>query len=221
MAVSLAGSWKGDAMWWKSKSDDAGGRGIAAANAAEKPPAATAAAPAATDPAQSGVAELPPDVARQRAMDAKLVAASFGEIVTLLMRTPTYRLHAIQDLEWMVGPAVMTGQFAVLEAQAKQTGLVSPIGAVLWAHVSPEIDARLSSQLDQPIRLAPPEWRSGTIPWIIITLGDQNVVAGILRQLATNVFKTEPARLRARTEDGRVAVGRLSAEPPSAQPASS
>lgn len=208
-------------MWWKSKSDDAGGRGIAAANAAEKPPAATAAAPAATDPAQSGVAELPPDVARQRAMDAKLVAASFGEIVTLLMRTPAYRLHAIQDLEWMVGPAVMTGQFAVLEAQAKQTGLVSPIGAVLWAHVSPEIDARLSSQLDQPIRLAPPEWRSGTIPWIIITLGDQNVVAGILRQLATNVFKTEPARLRARTEDGRVAVGRLSAEPPSAQPASS
>jgi len=204
-------------MWFKGKSDGA-------ATAAE-PPAAPAAAPSsievpgqASPPQASG--DLSPEVARQRAMNAKLVAASFGEIVTLLMHSPAHKLNAIQDLEWLVGPAIMTGQFAIVEAQAKQTGVVAPVGAVLWASVSPEIDARLSKDLNQPIRLAPAEWRSGPIPWIVLTLGDQNVVAGILRQLAANVFKAEPARLRARSEDGRVAVGRLSIEPPAAPPAS-
>jgi hemolysin-activating ACP:hemolysin acyltransferase len=212
-------------MWFKSKSDDAGR--IDAINPAEKPvpsapvaPAAAAPAAAASPPPVSAAAEtgeaLSTEVAKQRAMQAKMVAASFGEIVTLLMRTPAYRLHAIQDIEWLIGPALLTGQFAIVEAQAKQTGVVTPVGAVLWAMVSPEVDARLSKDVDQPIRLTPQEWRSGTIPWIVLTLGDQNVVAGILRQLATNVFKTEPARLRARGEDGRVGVGRLSAEPAAA-----
>ena len=39
-----------------------------------------------------------------------------------------------------------------------------PVGLALWAYVSKDVDERLSSNLDQPIKLVPHEWKSGDIP---------------------------------------------------------
>ena len=58
--------------------------------------------------------------------------ACFGQIVTLLLRSPADRQRPLQDLEWLVIPAVNAGQVAVAEAHAKDTGSVMPIGAILW-----------------------------------------------------------------------------------------
>lgn len=146
-----------------------------AGGAPDSSPATTpASAPAAVAPG----AALDPDEARKRAIASKQIAAAFGEIVALAMRTQATRHHTLQDLEWLVAPAVLTGQFALAEAQAKTTGLVTPVGAVLWALVSEETDRRLTAELEAPMRLRPDEWRAGTIPWIVLTLGDQRVVGG-------------------------------------------
>lgn len=152
---------------------------------------------------------LSPEEARKRAVASKQIAAAFGGIVALAMRAPAFRHHALQDLEWLVAPAVVSGQFAIAEAQAKATGITSPVACVLWAFVSAEVDRRLSTELDAPIRLRPDEWRSGEIPWIVMTLGDQRVIGRLLKQLTETVFKARPARLRARGADGKVTVGRI------------
>jgi hemolysin-activating ACP:hemolysin acyltransferase len=181
-----------------------------AGNAAPPTPAKPAAgAPAAGGAVQQSAASpLSPEDAKKRAIAAKQIAASFGEIVTLLMRSPTERQHSLQDLEWLVIPAIARGQFAVADAQSKETGAVTTVGTVLWAFVSAEIDKRLEHATG-PLRLQPNEWRSGDIPWIILAVGDPKVVGSLLQQLTRSVFKDRPARMRVRGADGKVVVGRL------------
>lgn len=182
-----------------------------AAPAQAAPPAAPAPAaqPAAAAPAPGGAPELSAEEARKRAGMAKQAAAALGEIVSLLMRSPSEKTHSLSDLEWMVLPAIMTGQYAVADAQSKTTGAVMPVGAVLWAFVSPEIDRQLSEGINQPPRLKPQDWRSGDIPWIVMAIGDPKVLGGLLQSLAKSVFKDRPAKIRAKGPDGKVMVGRL------------
>lgn len=168
--------------------------------------AASAEAPAAA--ATNGTGKLSPEDAKKRVVAAKQMAAAFGEVVTLLMRSPTDKHHALTDLEWLVVPAVARGQFALAEAQSKETGAVSPAGAVLWALVSEEIDKRLSD-LSTPLRLKPAEWRSGNIPWIILATGDTRVLAGLIQQLTKTVLEGRAPKMRVRGADGKIAVGHL------------
>ena len=178
---------------------------------AATPPDASEVATAAA-PEASGVQArpaLPPDEIKKRGIAAKHVAASFGEIVTLMMRSPVDKAITLNDLEWMVVPALQSGQFAVAEAQSKETGAVMPVGAVLWAFVSPEVDQRLSSSLDQPARLQPAEWRSGDIPWVVMAIGEPKLLGGLLQQLAKTVFARQAPKMRARGADGKISVGRL------------
>ncbi len=142
--------------------------------------------------------------------NAKLAAAAFGEITSLLMRTNPYNDMPIKDLNWLVGPAVATGQFALAEAREKATGNSMPVAAVLWAMVSEDIDKRLTDDTSfEPLRLESKEWRSGDIPWIICAVGEQQVVSTLLQRLAKSTFKDNPARIRGRSEDGKIVVGRL------------
>jgi hemolysin-activating ACP:hemolysin acyltransferase len=162
---------------------------------------------------KSEPAELPPEEIKKRAMLAKQVAAGLGEIVSLLVRSPTEKHHSLADLEWMVLPAVTTGQFAVADAQSKQTGVVMPVAAVLWAFVSEDIDRQLSANLNEPFRLKPPDWRSGKIPWIVMAIGDPKVVGTLLQNVSRSVFKDQPAKMRAKGPKGDIVVGRLEAAP--------
>jgi cytolysin-activating lysine-acyltransferase len=158
--------------------------------------------------AQNGAAKLNPEDAKKRVVAAKQMAAAFGEIVTLLMRSPTDRHHSLTDLEWLVVPAVVRGQFGLAEAQSKETGAVAPAGAVLWALVSEEVDKRLSD-LSTPLRLKPDEWRSGDIPWIVLAAGDMRVLGGLIQQLTKTVLKGKQPKMRVRGPDGKVTVGHL------------
>lgn len=182
----------------------------AMSQAAAVPPAASAAAAA-------GATLLDPEEAKRRAVLAKRAAASFGEVISLLMLSPTEKHYTLQDLEWLVVPAIMTGQFAVADAQSRETGAVMPVGAVLWAHVSADVDRQLSAALDTAPRLRPQDWKSGDIPWIIMSIGDPKVVGGLLQQLTKTVFKDRPAKIRAKGPDGKIVVGRLEIGAPAPQ----
>lgn len=176
-------------------------------------PEPASAAPAATTKQAAvppnGAQTLSSEEVRNRIAAAKQIAATFGEIVTLLMRTPSEDQHTLKDLEWMVIPAITRGQFALAEVQSKETGGIMPVGVVLWAFVSEEVDKRLSDPSLAAVRLATAEWKSGEIPWIILSCGDLKVLGGLLEQLAKTVFKDRPAKIRAKNADGKVIVGRL------------
>ncbi len=155
--------------------------------------------------------DLSPEDARKHAAIGKQLAAAFGELVTLLMRSETDRKRPIADLEWMIAPAIATGQFAIADAQSKKTGAISPVGAVLWALVSDDVDRRLSDTSVEQAQLSPNEWRSGTKPWIVMAIGDKRVVADLIKKLSENVFKGQAPKIRSRDSDGKIVVGRVKA----------
>lgn len=166
-----------------------------------------AAGPAAMSEGSTGTV-VSAEEAKKRALAAKQVAAAFGEFVMLMMRSPTERHHTLTDLEWVIVPGLINRQYALAEAQSKETGMVSPVGGVLWAFVSEEVDKRLSD-LATPLRLKPSEWRSGDIPWIVSAHGDNRVLAGLIQQLTTTLFKDRKPKMRVRGRDGKLTVGHL------------
>lgn len=179
-----------------------------------QPPAA--AAPAGNIPASSGTA-LAPEAMKSAAAASKAVMAAFGEIITVLMRTQEHRGKTLSDLEWLVVPAVTTGQFALAEAQSKTNGMMAPVGLILWASVSAEVDQRLRANLASGITLKPEDWKSGDILWVVEAVGDPKILQAMLQRTSQNEWQGRPANLRIRDKDGVVKAGVLSQKP--AQPA--
>ena len=149
------------------------------------------------------------DQLRKMAGAAKATTAIFGEIVSLLMRLPQYKNYVLSDLEWLVVPALLTGQFSLATAQSKTKGLTAPIGLVLWANVSEEVDKRLGAAPGQPIKLQPQEWKSGDILWVIVAVGDQRVVQGMVKRLQEKEWANKPAKVFAHAKDGKPTIAIL------------
>jgi cytolysin-activating lysine-acyltransferase len=137
-------------------------------------------------------------------------SAAFARIVSVLMRSPQHRHFALADLEWLVVPPVLSGQFAVLDAQFQGALLPIPTAVALWAFVSPEVDRRLSTELARPMRLRPDEWRSGDIAWLIEAVGPPAAMIELLRQLGASSFADKEVRMRVLGAEGRTAVVTLS-----------
>jgi hemolysin-activating ACP:hemolysin acyltransferase len=92
------------------------------------------------------------------------MAAALGDIMSELLRSPQHRHAFISDLdlEWLVLPALATGQLALAQGRSQGSGASAALAVLLWASVSDEVDARLSTNRDGPVRLRPAEWQSGS-----------------------------------------------------------
>ncbi len=197
------------ALWSKkSKDGDAGDAASKPAATAPASPPQAAAAPAAV-PAKAADAGPPLDAeeAKKRAAVSKHLLLSFGEIVSVLMRSPPFRNMPLNEVETMVVPAVMSGQFLVAEAQSKSKGFVTPVAIALWATVSAEVDQRLAKDLDKPFRLQANEWRSGDIAWLITIAGEGRIISPMLKQLQETTLKGRQLKMRVKGKDGKVTVG--------------
>ena len=131
--------------------------------------------------------DAPPALALNAEARAMRIMSTFGQITTILMRSRRHRAAPIADLEWLVAPAVATGQYALAEMRDPRTLLKTPVGVVLWATVSEEIDKRITTALKRPL-LAPGEWASGPIPWLIDAAGNPRATATLLRRLVSERF---------------------------------
>jgi hemolysin-activating ACP:hemolysin acyltransferase len=134
------------------------------------------------------------------------VDVTLGQIVTILMRSPQHKHHPLADLEWLVLPAVRSGQYRV--AQAQQSGVAVPVGVALWASVSTAVDQRLSD-LSAPWRLQPDEWRSGDIPWLVVLVANTPTQQALLKHLGESVFRGRGIKMRVRGADGKMQIGTL------------
>lgn len=152
---------------------------------------------------------LPPEEAQRRADYSHRVMQAFGAIVAVYMRSKSHREMRLADIESVVGPAVTTGQFSLAEATHKKNGLVSPVAIVLWASVSDAINRELSANPAQPPKLAVADWKSGDHIWIIEAIGEQRMLGAMLKQLQASAWKDRSVKMRAREDDGRVAVRSL------------
>lgn len=152
------------------------------------------------------------------------MAQTFANIVAVLMRDPGFKNLRLAELEWLVLPPVLSGQWRLAQARTEQSGagsgtkpgstapesnLVVPVAVALWASVSPEIDERLSSNLDKPLHLRPNEWATGNSLWLIAIAGDRRAVPTFVKQLEATEFKGRRVKLRANGPDGKVVVKTL------------
>jgi len=159
-------------------------------------------------PEASGLSE---EELRKHAARSKQILAAFGEIVSVFMRTKELKGMTLGALETMVVPAIATGQYLIAGTQSKENGMTASVAAVLWATVSEDVDRRLSSELGEPIKLEPKEWKSGDIPWLICVAGDRRVVDGKLKKLQSDAFKNNPIKMRARGQDGQTTIATIPA----------
>jgi hemolysin-activating ACP:hemolysin acyltransferase len=120
------------------------------------------------------------------------------------MRSAQHRERPLADLEWLVLPAILSGQYRV--AQAQQSGIAVPVGIALWASVSTAVDQRLSD-LSVPWRLQSAEWRSGDIPWLVELVADTSTQQALLKHLGETVFKGRGIKMRVRDADGKTRIG--------------
>jgi len=154
---------------------------------------------------------LPPGFTKQQMGGAlsKLLSASVGDIVAVFSRSPAHKHFAFGDLDWMVLPAVVSGQFYVAEAEHKEAGFRAPVACVLWASVSEEVDRRLETEAGRRIRVRPDEWTSGQQLWIVDVAGEPRMVQGVLKHLMEQVFKDRSVKLVVRDASGATKVETL------------
>jgi cytolysin-activating lysine-acyltransferase len=148
----------------------------------------------------------------QAAEASKVLMTALGQITSLLMRSAQHRQLPIADLEWLALPPVMSGQFLLAEAQMKGNGMMAPVGLVLWAAVSPEVDKRLDENLSDLPRLKPEEWKSGNLLWVIEAIGEGSVVQAMLKRKMDAEWQGRPVKMRVRDKAGVMRVGTLAAE---------
>ena len=91
-----------------------------------------------------------------------------------------------------------------------ENGARAPVSAVTWAHVSAEVDQRLSDPTLPSLRLKPDEWRSGDILWLIDAVGDGNAIPHLLQRLYEGPFAAREIKMRRAAPNGSVAIGKLS-----------
>lgn len=149
---------------------------------------------------------LPPEELERRKQASRQMAATVGDITGLLAMSPRHQDHKLSDLRWLVLPAVRTGQYAVTDVQSTSRGYTFPAAMVLWASVSAEVDKRLSQDLQTPIRLSPREWKSGNILWLVDAVGEDKVVASMVKRLRQNEWKGRPLKARVVGANGETRV---------------
>jgi cytolysin-activating lysine-acyltransferase len=183
----------------------------AAPAAAPKPVAAAKPAVAASAPHQPSGAELQQGEAASTRLLFRL-----GEIVSVMMRAPQFRAVPLGEIQALVLPPLTSGQYLVAEARSKTRGFISPVAVALWAKVSKEVDKRLSESLDKPIKLAPDEWKSGDIAWLIVLAGNPQAIAPVLKKFQDTTLKGQPLKMRSRTKDGKTVVSTFQTRPAAA-----
>jgi hypothetical protein len=87
----------------------------------------------AADTGVEGPATQPVDKLRRAAVASALMWASIGEIAVVYSRSPALNHYSLADMEWLILPAILIGQFYVVKAandltvsQSRATPIRSP-----------------------------------------------------------------------------------------------
>jgi len=120
-------------------------------------------------------------------------AEAVGHAVGLMMASPLHRHVFLSDLEWLLLPPIMMGQFRIF----RKDGL--PAAFASWAFVNEEVEARLEGGG----RLKPAEWRSGESMWLIDFVAPMGGEEAALKELCESVAKGRPLKTLRPSEDGK------------------
>ena len=69
----------------------------------------------------------------------KTMGSMIGEIVWLMSQSPVHKHLSLADLEWILMPPVILGQYKLFRDGQK------PVGAALWGYLSVEAEEKLKT----------------------------------------------------------------------------
>jgi len=165
--------------------------------------------------------------AADRVRDARQahMGQAFSQVIAVLMRDQAFRQLRLADLEWLVIPPLMCGQYKLAQAPVQQMmaekpevakapegGVLVPVAVGLWARVSPQVDKRLAETLDKNVQLRPSEWTSGEHLWLMAAAGDRRAVPHFVDQLCKTEFKGKTLKMRLRGADGKITIKTIGSE---------
>jgi hemolysin-activating ACP:hemolysin acyltransferase len=133
---------------------------------------------------------------------SKLVSGAIGDIVMVMSKSAEHKMRTLADIEWLVLPAVFSGQYYVAEAVQQGSSFRAPVACLTWASVSAEVAGRLSRSDIADLRPDPHEWTCGPQIWLIDAVGDQPALAVALQALSETHFKDKDVFVRVRLPDG-------------------
>jgi len=125
---------------------------------------------------------------------AKKTSEVLGEIAWLMSQSPLHKQMFISDLEWLVMTPMLLRQFRLFYDQAK------PVGAVFWASVSEEVEARLAAG---NARMRPQDWKSGDRLWVVEVIAPFGKGEEMVRDLKAKVFAGREMKVLAVGTEGR------------------
>lgn len=193
-------------IWGKGKTDKASKQ---TPNEAPNDATAPAAPPVADPPA------VPPEADAQSAGQRKSYLAMaetsqkarfaqlFSQGVAVLMRDQNYRNMPIGNLEFLLVPAVATGQCVIAHTKIGDKGPTVPVAIALWASVSDAVDKALGENLEKPPQLKPADWTSGSNTWLITLAGEPSIMNGFMQQLLQKDLKGKTVKMRTIDKAGR------------------
>jgi cytolysin-activating lysine-acyltransferase len=172
---------------------------------AQEPPARSNGGSASSPSPQAAAGGAPTGMTEKIRRDAAALrnALAFTQAVGVLMRSPHYKQYTLGDLQWLVIPPLLAGQFRIGEAKPDdKQGPALPVAVVFWASVSPEVDKRLMEAKSASPQLKPEEWKSGDILWLVHAAGETRFVRFVVDQLANTTFKGRQVKVLGRDKDG-------------------
>lgn len=87
----------------------------------------------------------------------KTWGSMIGEIVWLMSQTPGHKQLQLQDLEWLLMPAIILGQYKLFRdtpPEGAPAGSGRPVGAALWGYLDEAAEKRLKTVG----KLQPQDW---------------------------------------------------------------
>jgi cytolysin-activating lysine-acyltransferase len=125
-----------------------------------------------------------------------------GEIVWLMSSSPIHKQFFISDLEWMVMPPIILQQFRMYyQNAAPAEGGQRPIGVVLWARVSEEVEQTLERGTT---RMRPQDWKSGDRLWVVEVIAPFGGQDAMVADLKGKVFPGETLKVLALVDGKKV-----------------
>ena len=180
-------------------SDD--GEGAAQASAVQ--PSAQSTQPAASDEAASHRSQATGTSARRGPPSLTTgLAQTLGKAVSILMFSKNYQDMTLQQLTRVILPVLVANQYVIVEAQSDEHEVTSPVGLLLWARVSDELDQAMIDNADRQPRLNGRQWYSGENYWIIETIGKPKIVQAMIQKMVSGPFKDKRFKFRTRNSDG-------------------
>lgn len=143
--------------------------------------------------------QLDPEILKKIGEVRAQVHENFGKIAITMMALPRYRNQTVADLQHLVLEPLIRDRIAIAYPGDKERSELNDIsGVAIWASVSEEVDSKIRDQVKAgtfPLRLAPDDWTSGDINWLIDVIApNQKLTASVIRNFR-RVIKEGSLRL--------------------------